>query len=89
MTKYRVPPFTDEEVEYGIFYVHQERTPKSRDVDEHMTSRITQNPWQWLDDPNRYDFMGIDTLGHAKPSGYTKSKGRQAAQKLKRVQFGF
>jgi hypothetical protein len=53
-----------------------------------MTSRITPNPWQWLDDPNRFDFMGIDTMDNKKPSGYTRAKGKNAADKLRRVQYG-
>lgn len=54
-----------------------------------MSSRITQDPFEWLKDPNRYDWGGIDTIETATPSGYTKQKGRKAAEKIKRVHYGF
>lgn len=84
-----IPAFTADEVLNGIYFIHtSERRKKAREVDEAMSSRETHNPWQWLDDPNRYDWMGIDTIEKQKPSGYTKEKGRMAAKKMKKVQHG-
>ena len=84
-----IPSFTDDEILNGVFYIHNQRHPKAKQVDNHMSSRVTPNVFQWLDDPNRYDFMGIDTIKREKPHNYSRSRGAKAAKKLRRVQLGF
>jgi len=84
-----IPAFTADEIDFGIYYIHEmERKKKAREVDEGMSSRITSNPFQWLDDPNRYDWMGVDTIDKKKPKGYTRARGKAASKKLRQVQYG-
>jgi hypothetical protein len=80
-----IPKVSSDEIRHGIFEINSRRSQKARDVDNADTARLTTNPSRWLDNPNRFDFAGIDTVVRVKPKGFTKTKGKRAAKKLKEV----
>lgn len=70
------------EITWGIYHLHNKRSKKAREVDNTITHHVTNNPFQWMDDPSRHDFPLIDTQIRQKPKGYTKARGKNAADEL-------
>jgi hypothetical protein len=45
----------------GLQEFHQNRSERARDVDNQRRAEITTNEEKWLENPDRFDFPGIDT----------------------------
>jgi len=45
----------------GLREFHQNRSERARDVDNQRRAKITTNEEKWLENPDRFDFPGIDT----------------------------
>ena len=73
---------SQDEILWGVHYLHSNRSKKAQEVDNAITHHITNNPFQWMDDPSRHDFPLIDTQIREKPKGYTRARGRNAADEL-------
>lgn len=56
---------------------HEDRPPRARTLDEKMTAQPTRDPFEWMNDPRRWDYPGIDTVQPAELHGQ-RSKHAQA-----------
>lgn len=41
---------------------HENRSQRAQTVDEQRTAKTTRDPFQWSNNPNQYDYPGIDTV---------------------------
>jgi len=41
---------------------HENRSERAQSVDEQRSAKVTRNPIQWTNNPDKYDFPGIDTI---------------------------
>lgn len=68
----------------AMYYEHtKKRSKHAQQVDEGMNADITNNPYIWMSDMSRHDFLGIDTIGHHKPKHYSENKGRKAYNQVR------
>jgi len=56
--------------------VHENRSERAQDVDEQQNAPITTDEEKWLQNPNRYDYPGVDTI----PETRQKRRAERAAQ---------
>ena len=52
---------TDEEFVRGVQIFHDSRPESTQDNDESRDARLTTDVQQWADNPEKYDFPGVDT----------------------------
>jgi|APHM01.1.fsa_nt_gi hypothetical protein len=46
----------------SIQEIHNKRSERAKDMDRRQNTPTTTRPRQWLDNPNRYDYSGVDTI---------------------------
>lgn len=52
---------TDDEFVQGVNIFHNSRPEETQDLDESRNARLTTDVQQWADDPEQFDFPGVDT----------------------------
>lgn len=55
--------------------VHQSRSERAQDVDEQQNAPVTTDEEKWLQNPDRFDFPGVDTI----PAPVKKARAEKAA----------
>lgn len=61
--------------------IHQSRTERAQTVDEKQNAPVTTDEEKWLENPNRYDFPGVDTIPKERQRKRAESFGRAALDK--------
>lgn len=46
----------------SVARLHEERTPRAQTVDEQQNAPVTLDEEQWIEQKNRYDYPGVDTV---------------------------
>jgi len=60
--------------------IHQSRSERAQDVDEQQNAPITTNEEKWLENPDRFDYPGVDTI----PAARKKARAEKAASVAKK-----
>lgn len=61
--------------------VHQSRTERAQTVDEKQNAPVTTDEEKWLENPNRYDYPGVDTIPRERQQRRAERAGRKALEK--------
>lgn len=72
-------PFTVETSGLGrksMEKIHQSRTERAQTVDEKQNAPVTLDEEKWVENKNRYDYPGVDTI----PAGRQQRRAEQAAK---------
>jgi hypothetical protein len=73
-----VSPFTVETSGEGVETlqeVHESRSERAQTIDERQNAPTTLSPLEWMENPNRLDFPGVDTI----PAGRLQKRSERAA----------
>jgi len=72
-------PFTVEASGIGpaaVEKIHESRSERAQDVDEQQNAPVTTDEEKWLENKNRYDYPGVDTI----PKTRQRKRAEKAAQ---------
>jgi hypothetical protein len=60
----------------SISKIHESRSERAQDVDEQQNAPITTDEEKWIENKNRYDYPGVDTI----PESRKQARAEKAAQ---------
>lgn len=60
----------------SINKIHQSRSERAQDVDEQQNAPITTDEEKWIENKNRYDYPGVDTI----PESRKRKRAEKAAE---------
>lgn len=60
--------------------IHQNRSERAQDVDEQQNAPITTDEEKWIENKNRYDYPGVDTIPESRMAARAESAAKVAQE---------
>lgn len=65
----------------SIEKIHQDRSERAQDVDEQQNAPITTDEDKWIQNKNRYDYPGVDTIPEKRQRGRAEKAAEVASER--------
>lgn len=65
----------------SVHRIHEERSERAQDTDERQNAPVTTDENKWIENPDRYDYPGVDTIPESRLAARAEAVGAVALER--------